>query len=58
MIERRCSTCKTYAEAMASGEPACCSWYVDNVIFGDKTSDDCPEYEKKFKEELAEVNND
>ena len=53
MIECRCSTCKTYAEVMASDEPACCVWYMDNVICGDKTSDDCPDYEKRFKERFS-----
>lgn len=56
MIECRCSTCKIYSEVMASEEPSCCSWYMDNVICGDKTPDDCPDYEKKFKHNLEENN--
>lgn len=37
----KCNTCKIYKE-MPDG--ACCIWYMDNVVCGDKTSEDCPEY--------------
>ena len=38
------ATCKIYKEAIESKEPACCVWYMDNVILGDKTVRDCPYY--------------
>ena len=37
----KCNTCKIYKE-MPDG--ACCIWYMDNVVCGDKTSEDCTEY--------------
>lgn len=45
---KKCDTCRIKKEIEKSTEPACCIWYMDNVVLGDKTSDDCPKYEKRF----------
>jgi hypothetical protein len=41
----RCATCQVHRDATKSAEPACCVWFMDNVICGNKTADDCPVYE-------------
>ena len=43
----KCKTCKYNAEAKKSKEPACCAWYIDNVVCGNKTVKDCPVYKKR-----------
>lgn len=40
-----CKTCRVYADAIASAEPAACKWYIDNVVCGDKSVKSCPNYE-------------
>lgn len=40
----KCNTCKIQKEAMK--ENACCAWYMDNVVCGDKYIKDCPVYEE------------
>ena len=47
----RCDTCKIQQLVIASEEPACCEWYMDNVICGDKNPEDCPVYKKEQAEE-------
>ncbi len=41
----KCKTCEVMKRIKDSNEPACCIWYMDNVVCGDKTVDDCNEYE-------------
>lgn len=43
----KCGTCKNYQDATQSEDPACCAWYLDNVMCGEKYPDDCPEHEKE-----------
>lgn len=43
----KCDTCKVEDEVRKSHEPACCKWYMDNVVIGDKSVEDCTEYEPK-----------
>ena len=38
---KKCVTCKIDNEMP---DMACCAWYMDNVICGDKTTEDCTEY--------------
>lgn len=40
----RCETCQVYADALKSNEPACCKWFIDNVVCGDKSVKSCPNY--------------
>lgn len=53
MDERtKCRSCKTYfAERDINLQEGCfgslCVWFLENVVMGDKKTDDCPEYEKK-----------
>lgn len=37
----KCETCEVMKRIKASNEPACCVWYIDNVICGDKSVEDC-----------------
>ena len=37
----KCEHCKIYAEMPLN---SCCAWYMDNVVLGHKTADDCPKY--------------
>lgn len=37
----KCDTCKIYKEMPVC---ACCAWYMDNVVCGDKTAEECTEY--------------
>ena len=41
---KKCDTCKVTKVIRESKEPSCCAWYMDNVICGDKTINDCEEY--------------
>ena len=43
----KCDTCVILKEADSSPEPAACIWYMDNVVLGNKTVDDCPLYKEK-----------
>ena len=40
----RCTTCDIQREVDASDAPACCPWYMNNVVCGDKTVQECPMY--------------
>lgn len=40
----KCDTCKVQADIQKSKEPACCKWFIDNVICGNKSTKSCPEY--------------
>lgn len=37
-----CEQCFILKKAKLSKEPAVCVWYIDNVICGNKTIEDCP----------------
>ena len=37
-----CKDCNILKKAELSEEPAACVWYIDNVICGNKTVEDCP----------------
>ncbi len=37
----KCKDCKIYQEM---SEGSCCAWFLDNVICGDKTKEECTEY--------------
>lgn len=54
MIKRKCDTCGIAREAIESNEPACCSWYIESVVCGDKTINDCTEYIPEKEEENNE----
>ena len=44
---KKCKNCKIQKQAEKSKEPACCAWYMDNVICGNKQVKDCPLFKKK-----------
>ena len=41
----KCKTCEVMKRIEASNEPACCVWFMDNVVCGDKSVEDCEVYE-------------
>lgn len=41
----KCKTCKVHEEVCKSEVPACCKWFLDNVAIGDKSVEDCTDYE-------------
>lgn len=41
----KCETCEIMKLIEASNEPACCIWYMDNVVCGDKSVEDCTAYQ-------------
>ena len=41
----KCETCEMMKRIEASNEPACCIWYMDNVVCGDKSVEDCTVYQ-------------
>lgn len=41
----KCDSCIVWQMARESNEPACCAWYMENVVCGEKSVDDCDEYE-------------
>lgn len=40
----RCKTCQVYTDAIHSNAPCVCTWYLANVINGDKSTKSCPNY--------------
>lgn len=41
----KCKSCKTYHKT--KNKYACCKWYMDNVVCGNKDVKDCMEYKYK-----------
>ena len=48
----KCETCEMMKRIEASNEPACCIWYMDNVVCGDKYIQDSNENGKRIRWEL------
>ena len=44
-MDEKCKTCKIYHKT--TNKYACCTWYMDNVVCGNKSTKDCPEYKYK-----------
>lgn len=40
-IKKGCDTCKIHKEMPAF---SCCAWYIDHVLLGNKTPEECPRY--------------
>lgn len=43
----KCDTCKIQEDINKSEEPACCVWFMENVVCGNKTPEDCTWYKKR-----------
>ena len=43
----KCDTCFVTANVAKSKEPAACKWFIDNVVCGNKSVNDCPMYKHK-----------
>lgn len=41
----KCNTCKVQKMVNESIEPSCCVWFMDHVVIGDESIDQCPDYE-------------
>ena len=41
----KCETCEMMKRIVDSKEPACCIWYMDNVVCDDKSVEDCTAYQ-------------
>lgn len=40
----KCKDCKIYKRAIK--ENGCCIWYMDNVVCGNESVKNCPQYKK------------
>ena len=49
----KCDTCKIQTEASLSEAPACCIWFMDNVICGEKSIDECDCYKPIEKDKTT-----
>lgn len=47
----KCDTCKVQRYIAESKELACCAWYMENVVCGDKSVEDCPVREEDEDDE-------
>ena len=45
----KCETCKVYEEVCKSEVPACCKWFLDNVVIGVDSVENCTDYEEVKK---------
>lgn len=41
----KCENCKIMEECRNNPTPACCIWYMNNVVCGDKKIEDCTDYQ-------------
>ena len=48
MTGEKCKTCEIYKKTQ-SQPLACCIWYMDNVVLGNKKVEDCTDYKKAKK---------
>ncbi len=44
----KCDNCKVQTRVNGSKEPACCKWFMDNIVIGDKSVEDCDAYERRL----------
>ena len=44
-MPEKCMSCKVYHEILKSDVPACCKWFMDNIVIGDCVIEECTEYE-------------
>ena len=52
---KKCDTCKIRKEIEKSTEPACCIWYMDNVVLGDKNVNDCEIYQEDTEKQNSKL---
>ena len=43
-MNEKCKKCLINKQMIENKEPSCCAWYIDNVVLGVKTVDDCDVY--------------
>lgn len=50
---KKCNACKIRKEIEKSTEPACCIWYMDNVVLGDKNVNECEIYQEDTEKQKS-----
>ena len=40
----KCDKCEVTAKVNKSKEPSCCKWYMDHVVCGNESQENCPVY--------------
>lgn len=45
MIPKKCMGCKVFQDILESDVPACCMWFMDNVVICGDSVENCTEYE-------------
>lgn len=43
-MNKKCKNCLIHKQMIESKEPSCCAWYIDNVVLGNKSVDECTEH--------------
>lgn len=43
-MHEKCATCQVRCDIDKSEEPACCKWFLDNVVIGGDSVKNCTEY--------------
>ena len=43
-MNSKCMNCAIYKKMLEENEPCTCAWFMDNVVFGNKTVHDCDCY--------------
>lgn len=51
----KCDNCAIMAKMNECNEPCVCAWYIDNVVFGVKSIEDCTEFKEKKHTEVKNV---
>ena len=44
-MDKKCIDCKVNKRISKSKTPACCKWYMDNVVILGKSTKDCTDFE-------------
>ena len=45
-MDIKCKNCKIGRKVLKSKTPACCKWYMDNIVCGWGSTKNCPLYKK------------
>ena len=54
----KCDDCYIRFKVKESKEPAVCCWYMENVVLGNKSVDECKKYRKNKKVKETEETNE
>ena len=48
-MKKNCKTCKVNRRIEQSKTPACCKWYLENIVILGKSVKDCTDYKPFMK---------